>query len=123
MSDHFHDGPNWQVLDTATVAGLAGQDEEASETAQSQAVERADRLAALAVAGKVADMKAEIVGLRAWASRLGLRRIENTVIELDRVLGLSSRGDAIFQAQALTRFIRLHVADDLRALGKAIKAI
>jgi hypothetical protein len=77
----------------------------------------------LAVAGNIMKLREETRTLQSWAERHGMRRLVNALVELDRVLDLPQRGQAILQAQALTRFMVLHVAEDLAAFKRAVSSV
>lgn len=120
-------GNDWEVLDEQAVAAAldrrgAAEIAGALDGDTPTPADRAKTLCDLAVAGNVARLKRETETFRAWAEGLGLRRLTNALVELDRVAGMPERGAAILQAQALTRFIALHVADDVKRLKKALAA-
>jgi len=59
---------------------------------------------------------------KSWSNEHGFRRLSNILIELERVLELPARGQAILQAQALTRFIILHLDKDIAAFKRAVSS-
>ena len=115
----------WQVLDTRVVDDLVTRKGAADVVdalvADTPSMSRnTDELAALAVAGKIAPMRVKIDVLMDWAERYGLRRLANALVELRRVVALDQRGQAILQSQALTRFIRQNLDNDIEALKRAV---
>ena len=85
--------------------------------------DRADNLVKLAIEGRINPLKKETSAFCDWAAEYGARRIENALIELDRVLASPKRGEAILHAQALTRFIARNIDADVMTLKAAIKGI
>ena len=114
---------DWEVLDTRAVDELRsrGTVTDTLDISSDAALVRAEQLSKLAVAGSLPALETAVDEHRKWASQCGLRRIENALIELERVIAGPKRGQAVFQAQALTRFIRRHVLDDIAALEKALQ--
>ncbi len=111
----------WDVLDKRVVDQLIMREGVAdvmntlvNETPSPAA--RADALVDLAVAGNILKLTEHAGAFRAWSQGYGLKRLTNALIELDRVLSLPARGTAILEAQALTRFIRTHVTQDVGVL-------
>ena len=117
----------WEVLDDAKVRDLADREGLAALKrldADTPAVEdRAQRLADLAVDGKVSALKTQAEAFKDWADDYGLKRLSNALVELDRVLDLSARGQAVLHAQALTRFIRQHAQADVETLKRALQGL
>lgn len=116
----------WEVIDTETIQALVERkgataliDELNSQTPTPQSC--ADQLVALAVEGRISPLKKDASSMCDWAAEHGARRIENALIELDRVLASEKRGEALLHAQALTRFISRHIDPDIKALKEAIK--
>ena len=85
--------------------------------------DRADDLVKLAIDGRFNPLKKETSGFCDWAAEYGLRRIENALIELDRVLASPKRGEALLHAQALSRFIARNIDADVMTLKATIKDI
>lgn len=116
----------WEILDQDSVQALLARkgataliDELDSSTPTPQ--NRANILVELAINGRINPLKQETTQLCDWAAQYGVRRIENALIELDRVLASSKRGKALLNAQALTRFIARNIDADILALKTAIK--
>lgn len=84
---------------------------------------RMRRMRDLAVAGNIVQLRSETQTFQAWAEQHGLRRLINALVELDRVLELPARGQAILQAQALTRFMAQHLAEDIAAFKHAVSSV
>ena len=84
--------------------------------------DRARLMAQLAVDGNILQLRNETASFQRWAEAHGFRRLINTLIELDRVLALSERGQAILQAQALTRHIVRTLNDDIQTFKRAVAA-
>lgn len=117
----------WALIDRRAVESLVQRDGAdavigALSSDAPSPKQRAVELAELAVAGKVVQMREKTTAFKEWAETQGLRRLNNTLIELDRVLGLDTRGQAILQAQALTRFMAQNVDEDIDALRQAVAA-
>jgi|GEM_PF-633983 hypothetical protein len=115
----------WDVLDNRTVDQLLLREGAPSvigtlinETPTPAA--RADALVDFAIAGNIPKLAEQAGAFRAWTEGYGLKRLTNALIELDRVLSLPTRGIAILEAQALTRFIHTHVTQDVEVLRKHI---
>lgn len=125
MSEDAIRKAKWDILDEKRVEDLVVRHGAAgaigallSETPSPE--DRAAALITLAISGKVRVLKNDAAALRVWAEAYGLRRINNALIELDRVLDMHQRGQAILQSQALTRFIHRHCADDIAVLKRAL---
>ncbi len=115
----------WELLDRRRVQDLVSKHGAARvlSTMMSDPLPPEQRIAAmreLAVAGNILRLRADTSELMAWAEGHGLRRLNNALIELDRVLALPARGQAILQAQALTRFIALNLEQDIMAFRRAV---
>jgi len=117
----------WDVLDRRAIDDLVAKDGAErvlgalmSDTPAPE--DRVRRMVDLAVAGNIAELRHETQTLQAWAERHGLRRLINAVVELDRVLDLPQRGQAVLQAQALTRFIRQNLSNDLAAFKRVVSS-
>jgi len=117
----------WDLLDRRAIKDLVSRDgadnvlgnlAEDSSTPEAQALSLKD----LAIAGEIPALKEKTSIFKAWSEEHGLRRLSNILVELERVLELPARGQAILQAQALTRFILLHLQTDITALKRAISA-
>lgn len=118
---------SWDVLDQDTVAALvdskgAGALTQSIDALSPSPSERADALVELAINGRIPKLRDEAAQLSAWAAEFGALRIENALIELDRVLSSDKRGEAIMQAQALTRFIARCIDNDVKALKASISS-
>lgn len=117
----------WQVIDERIVDDLVTR-KGASEVVSAliadrpSAADRAHELAGLAILGKLAPMRDKADEFRRWAERYGLRRLANTLVELNRVIALPTRGKAILQAQALTRFLEHAATEDVEALKSMVIA-
>ncbi len=115
----------WDMLDRRVIDDLVAADGAervlgALMTDTPEPETRALRMCELAVAGNIQELNRQTQDFQAWAEHHGLRRLVNTLIELDRVLGLPQRGQAILQAQALTRFIAQNLDEDLDAFKRAV---
>lgn len=116
----------WETLDQESVQALV---ESKGATALIDSLnssspsprDRADQLVQLAIDGRINPLKKETAQFCDWAAEYGARRIENALIELDRVLTSPKRGEAVLHAQALTRFIARNIDSDLKTLKAAIK--
>jgi hypothetical protein len=127
MSNDTSTEISWGVLDQDTVMALVdskGTDALAQsiEALSPSPSERADALVDLAINGRIPKLKIEAKQLAEWASDYGVLRIENALIELERVLSSDKRGEAIMQAQALTRFIARYIDSDVNALKASISS-
>jgi hypothetical protein len=125
MSNDTSTEISWGVLDQDTVTALVdskGADALAQniDALSPSPSERADTLVDLAINGRIPKLKIEAGQLAEWAAEFGALRIENALIELDRVLSSEKRGEAIMQAQALTRFIARCIDSDVKALKASI---
>ncbi len=117
----------WDVLDRRAVENLVSGNppEQILSTlvgTEPSPEDQAQSLIDLAIKGNIKQLKAETDAFKAWAEWHGLRRMSNALIELERVLDLPQRGQAILQAQALTRFIAQHLAGDIKTLKRAVSA-
>jgi hypothetical protein len=126
-TDTKHDA-TWDLLDRNTVKDLVDREGAARilSTLMSEPPspdERIHTMCALAVDGNIVRLRQETADFLAWAETNGMRRLNNTLIELNRVLALEARGQAIFQAQALTRFIRLNLDQDIKAFKRAVTSV
>lgn len=116
----------WEILDQDSVQALVDHKgatalvDMLNSTSPSPR-DRADQLVKLAINGRMSPLEQETAQFCDWAAEYGARRIENALIELDRVLASSKRGEALLNAQALTRFIARNIDADLLALKAAIK--
>jgi len=117
----------WDLLDPRTIKDLVSRDgagkvlsslEEMATTPEAQALSLKD----LAIAGDIMGLKENTSSFKAWSDEHGLRRLSNILVELERVLDLPARGQAILQAQALTRFILIHLETDIAALKRAVSS-
>jgi hypothetical protein len=121
MSSPALDQDVWQIIDERIVDDLVTR-KGASEVVSSligekpTAAERARELANLAVQGKLNAMRDKAEDFRKWSDKFGLRRIGNTLVELNRVISLPARGKAILHAQALTRFLENAAVEDVDML-------
>lgn len=116
---------SWELLDRRRVQDLVSKDGAARvlSAMMSEPLPPEQRIAAmceLAVAGNIVALRTETALLLGWAESHGLQRLNNALIELDRVLALPARGQAILQAQALTRFIALNIDQDIKAFRRAV---
>ena len=121
------DTATWDILDRRAIDDLVGEkgrervlgglmsDDPTPE-------DRARRMAQLAVDGNIPQLRNETASFQRWAEKHGFKRLQNTLVELDRVLSLSERGQAILQAQALTRHIARTLGDDIQAFKRAVAA-
>lgn len=111
----------WQIIDERVVDDLVTR-QGSSDVVSSliggkpTAAERARELANLAVQGKLNAMRDKAEDFRKWSEKFGLRRIGNTLVELNRVIALPERGKAILHAQALTRFLEHAATEDVDML-------
>lgn len=117
----------WQVIDEKIVDDLvtrkgANEIVAALIADKPSAADRAHELAGLAILGKLALMRDKSDDFHRWAERHGLRRLANTLVELNRVIALPTRGKAILQAQALTRFLEHAAAEDVETLKAMVIA-
>lgn len=116
------------MIDAAVIADLQraeGSPEAARrrfESLRSDAVQAAGRLRHLAVRGDLAAVLEEAGRLRAEAEPLGLRRLANRLIELERVAVLDELGQAHLQSQALARLIDDEIEADFDALDQHLRA-
>lgn len=85
-------------------------------------VATAGRLRHLAVRGDLAAVLELAAGLRSDAQILGLRRLANRLVELERVAVLDELGQAHLQSQALARLIDDEIEADFDALDQHLKA-
>lgn len=127
MSNDTNAEISWEVIDQDAVKALVdskGADTltDNIDTLSPSPRERADGLVELAINGRVPLLKNEASSFCEWASQFGAIRIENALIELDRVLASDKRGEAIMQAQALTRFVARCIDNDVKALKAAISS-
>lgn len=116
----------WETLDQDSVQALveskgASALIDSLNSSSPSPRDRADQLVKLAIDGRINPLKQETAQFCDWAAEYGARRIENALIELDRVLTSPKRGEAILHAQALTRFIARNVDTDVKTLKAAIK--
>lgn len=116
----------WEILDQGAVQDLVERKGATAlvdmlNSASPSVRDRADQLVDLAIKGRIRPLKEETRQFCDWAAEHGTRRIENALIELDRVLASPKRGEALLSAQALTRFIARNVDADVAALKAAIK--
>ncbi len=121
------DTATWDILDRRTIDdlradGVPARILGAMISDDPTPEDRAQRMTELAVAGNVPKLRAETHDFQAWAENHGLRRLVNALVELDRVLTLPQRGQAILQAQALTRHIQRTLGDDIAVFKRAISA-
>ncbi|MGJ3258318.1 MAG: hypothetical protein ACFE0S_01835 [Rhodospirillales bacterium] len=119
------DTATWDILDRRTIDDLRadGAPERilgAMMSDEPTPEDRARRMTELAVAGNVQKLRVETHDFQTWAENHGLRRLVNALVELDRVLALPERGQAILQAQALTRHIQRTLDGDIAAFKRAI---
>jgi hypothetical protein len=117
----------WNLLDHCAVNDLVAQDgaDRVLGALMGSALSpeaQAQTLSDLAVEGNVPALKKNTVTFKSWSDEHGLRRLSNILIELERVLELPARGQAILQAQALTRFIILHLDTDIAAFKRAVSS-
>lgn len=125
MTDPANSEMAWETVDRETVAALvesngATASLDTFNASASRARELATRLVELSVEGRIPPLQKTSAEFCDWAAENGARRLENALIELDRVLTSPRRGEAILHAQALTRFIARHVDDDIKAVKMAI---
>lgn len=118
----------WETLDQDTVQSLVESQGaivliDDLDSSSPSPRDRADQLVKLAIDGRINPLKQETAAFCDWAAKYGTRRIENALIELDRVLASPKRGEALLHAQALTRFIARNVDADVMTLKAAIKNI
>lgn len=127
MPDTEANDITWDLLDRRAVNDLVARDGadqvlgalmESSLSPETQAQTLND----LAIEGNVSALKKNTTTFKSWSDEHGLRRLSNILIELERVLELPARGQAILQAQALTRFIILHLDTDIAAFKRAISS-
>ncbi len=116
---------DWEILDAAGFEAMlsrkgAAQTLFALETGL-DAVEAAAGLRHLAVRGDVKALLDDTRKLHDWAEAHALRRLANALMELQRCAELEARGQAILQAQSLTRFIAEIVGDDVALLKRALE--
>ncbi|MEX0693770.1 MAG: hypothetical protein WD075_04930 [Rhodospirillales bacterium] len=128
MDTDIKSDATWDLLDHSIVKDLVDREGAArilgtmmSEPPSPE--ERIHTMCTLAVAGNIVTLRQETADFLAWAEINGMRRLVNTLIELNRVLALDARGQAIFQAQALTRFIAQNIDDDLNAFKRAVTSL
>ncbi len=123
MTPNHGRASDWDILDGSAVEDMRARaaDPQATDISADAALSRAEQLSKWAVAGNLPAIQSAVDSHRQWAAQNGLRRIENALIELDRVVSGTRRGQAILQAQALTRFIARHIRDDIAALQKALR--
>jgi len=116
----------WDILDQAALKSMIKRNGRASVLQglgeAPSAGERAARLRQFAVRGDIAQLRDETRQFHDWAEAHALKRVTNALIELQRCAELKARGQAILQAQALTRFIGGIVDDDVRTLMRAVDA-
>ncbi len=118
----------WETLDQDSVKSLVERKGASMliddlDSSSPSPRDRADQLVKLAIDGRINPLKKETSAFCDWAAEHGAQRIENALIELDRVLASPKRGEAILHAQALTRFIARNVDADIITLKAAIKDI
>lgn len=127
MPDTEANDITWDLLDRRAVNDLVARDGadqvlsalmESSLSPETQAQTLND----LAIEGNVPALKKNTTTFKSWSDEHGLRRLSNILIELERVLELPARGQAILQAQALTRFIILHLDTDIAAFKRAVSS-
>jgi len=127
MPDTETNDVTWDLLDRRAVKDLVARDgaervlgdlmgDQLSPEIQAQT------LTDLAIQGNIPKLKKKTSAFKDWSEQRGLRRLSNILIELDRVLGLPARGQAILQAQALTRFIARHLDTDIAAFKRAVSS-
>jgi hypothetical protein len=117
----------WDVLDRRAIDDLVAKDgaERVLGALMSDDPDpetRVRTMRELAIAGNIPKLRRETQAFQAWAGQHGLRRLGNALVELDRVLDLPQRGQAVLQAQALTRFIDQHLGEDLAAFKRAVSS-
>ena len=127
MADDIDIDITWDILDQDTVQALVERKGavaliDALNSSVPTPRDRAEELVELAIKGRIKPLKENTAQFCDWAGEHGARRIENTLIELDRVLASPKRGEALLHAQALTRFIARTINGDVTALKAAIKA-
>ncbi len=117
----------WDLLDRRAVNDLVARDgaDRVLDALMGSALSpeaQAQTLSDLAVEGNVPAQKKNTATFKSWSNEHGFRRLSNILIELERVLELPARGQAILQAQALTRFIILHLDKDIAAFKRAVSS-
>ena len=117
----------WDLLDRRAVNDLVARDgaDRVLGALMGSALSpkaQAQTLSDLAVEGNVPAQKKNTATFKSWSNEHGFRRLSNILIELERVLELPARGQAILQAQALTRFIILHLDKDIAAFKRAVSS-
>lgn len=125
MTDHADSDMTWETVDRETIAAMVDRNGatatlERLNASAPLARDLANRLIELSIEGRITALKTTTSEFTIWASENGARRLENALIELDRVLASQKRGEAILHAQALTRFIARHVDEDITAIKAAV---
>ena len=128
MTNDADTDTTWETLDKDTILALVASKGatalvDSLDISSPSPRDRADNLVKLAIEGRINPLKKETSAFCDWAAEYGARRIENALIELDRVLASPKRGEAILHAQALTRFIARNIDADVMTLKAAIKGI
>ena len=113
------------MLDPAVVQGLLDAEEPAALRARVDAAvddERAlaGQLRHWSVRGDLEALRRGAADMRSRAEAMGLRRLANRLVELERVADLEALGQAHLQSQHLARLIDEDIADDFQALLAAI---
>ena len=106
-----------RLIETEEVADLRRRVDDAcdAETAL------AGRLRHMAVRGDLDGVLDAATGMCARADELGLRRLANRLVELERVAALDALGQAHLQTQALTRLIDEDIETDFAALRDVVR--
>ncbi len=125
MPDTEANDTTWDLLDRRAVKDLVARDgaERVLGSLMGNQLSpeiQAQTLTDLAIQGNIPALKENTSSFKAWSDDHGLRRLSNILVELERVLGLPARGQAILQAQALTRFIARHLDTDIAAFKRAV---
>jgi len=116
------------MLDHAVVRRLL--DAEASDdlraridTAINDEFNVAGQLRHWSVRGDLEAVRSAAAGMRLRAEMMGLRRLANRLVELERVANLETIGQAHLQSQHLARLIDEEIVDDFQALKDAIDEV
>lgn len=127
MPDTEANEVTWDLLDRRAVNDLVARDGAerilgALMGSTLSPESQAQTLNDLAIEGNIPALKKKTATFKSWSDEHGLRRLSNILVELERVLELTARGQAILQAQALTRFIILHLDTDIAAFKRAVSS-
>ncbi len=90
------------------------------DTIASDEMDAISRLRHASVRGDLEAVRSGAVGICTRAEIMGMRRLANRLVELERVATMDAIGQAHLHSQTLTRLIDEEIAEDFQALKDAI---